>query len=151
MRDRFAPTVQLFEMALYHGAPGQLRAGEFLGAGSIHRLDPIQRQRRARMIDAYRSQAATLQPFVDLDHECYRPAPAYDFSRPPHDGPLLYERWGMGPSGHAWRALVSRVDAALARDPALQQSRRCTPPLLGAAGSSDRMSSARERGVHRVP
>lgn len=97
------------EMALYHGAPGALVAGEFLdGRPSTRRaLDPVELRRRRAMLACFASQRATLAPFLALAHERYRPAPAYDFSRPPHDGPLLYERLGFPISGAAWRALAA--------------------------------------------
>lgn len=109
MVARTRPHVCVLEMALYHGADRTLRAGELLGtpAGTRYVLDSVQRERRLRMLDAYISQRATLAPFVPLGHECLRVAPAYDFARPPHDGLLQYERWGMA-SGLEWRAYAKR-------------------------------------------
>jgi N-acetylglucosamine malate deacetylase 2 len=36
-------------------------------------------------------------------NERFRDAPAYDFTRPPHEGPLMYERWNFDLSGAGWR------------------------------------------------
>lgn len=115
LRDWHLPDVPVFEMAIYHGGTGALRAGEFLGEdpGRCYRLDPVQRLRRTRMLAMYRSQATTLEPFRGLDHECYRPAPDHEFARPPHAGPLLYERWGMA-SGEHWRAIIADIDGTTA-------------------------------------
>lgn len=100
----------VYEMALYHGAPGTLVVGELIdNAASLrHALPPAQLRRRRAMLACFASQRATLAPFVSLAHERYRRAPAYDFSRPPHDGPLLYERMGFPISGAGWRALATR-------------------------------------------
>lgn len=110
-RARGAIRAPVFEMALYHGAAGALRAGAFLDAtpGRTHVLDDAARARRRAMLRAYHSQRATLAAFAALDHERYRPAPAYDFTRPPHAGPLLYEQWGMPTTGPAWRARAARI------------------------------------------
>ena len=35
--------------------------------------------------------------------ERFRPAPAYDFTSPPHDGKLHYETFDSGMTGHEWR------------------------------------------------
>jgi LmbE family N-acetylglucosaminyl deacetylase len=101
--------LRVHEMALYHGAPGVLVAGEFVAdrASVRHALDPAQLHRRRAMLACFASQRATLMPFLELAHERYRLAPAYDFSRPPHDGPLLYERLGFPTSGAEWRALAA--------------------------------------------
>lgn len=99
------------EMALYHGALGRFVAGEFADgrAAVCHVLDPEERARRRAMLACFASQEATLAPFLDLARERYRAAPAYDFSRPPHDGPLLYERLGFPITGAEWRALAARA------------------------------------------
>jgi N-acetylglucosamine malate deacetylase 2 len=101
---RAAPAAARFEMALYHGAGGGLRAGELIGtAGQRRVLSSEERARKTAMLRQYRSQHETLAPFADLAHECYRRAPEYDFGLPPHGGPLLYEIWGMA-AGSEWRA-----------------------------------------------
>lgn len=111
---RRAPPV--YEMALYHAGGGTLRAGELLGGGSIVRraLSAMQLARRRAMIACFESQRDTLAPFVPLEHECYRLAPAYDFTRAPHAGPLHYERLGLPLSGATWRAEAARALDALA-------------------------------------
>ena len=104
----------VFEMALYHGAAGGFHVGEFVpvagGRTAIARpLAAAERTRRREMLACFTTQQATLAPFVDVGHERYRPAPAYEFTRPPHAGPLLYERSGFGIDGDAWRHLASRA------------------------------------------
>jgi LmbE family N-acetylglucosaminyl deacetylase len=104
-------TVDVYEMALYHGASGALVAGEFIGnAGSVRQeLDPAQLGRRRALLACFVSQRATLAPFFALEHERYRRAPAYDYARPPHPGPLLYELMGFSMTGARWRALAARI------------------------------------------
>jgi LmbE family N-acetylglucosaminyl deacetylase len=102
---------RVHEMALYHGAPGTLVAGAFVGdrASPRRALDPAQLRRRREMLACFASQRVTLAPFRSLAHERYRQAPARDFSRPPHDGPLWYERLGFPITGDEWRALAARA------------------------------------------
>jgi LmbE family N-acetylglucosaminyl deacetylase len=97
----------IVEMALYHGAPGYLVMGQFLpcrGAAELElTLTDDERWRKQAMLDCFGSQALTLMPFRALEVERYRMAPEYDFSRPPHEGPLLYEQRNMGMTGAEWR------------------------------------------------
>jgi LmbE family N-acetylglucosaminyl deacetylase len=110
VRHGASPYVPLLEMALYHGESGTLRIGEFIAGdtGLQCMLDREQLVRRRAMLAAYRSQQAVLDAFRDVTRESYRPAPRYDFTRPPHGGPLLYEQRGMA-SGASWRRLVARA------------------------------------------
>ena len=67
------------------------------------------------MIAAHASQRETLASFA-LDAERFRPAPAYDFARRPHAGPLLYERHGWNLTWDGWtdRVAAARADLGLA-------------------------------------
>lgn len=105
------PAPLVVEMALYHGASGELRAGEHIpGAPALAiALAPAERTRRAAMLDCFASQRATIAPFRAIDREVFRCAPTYDFARPPHRGPLLYERWGFPVTGTEWRELALRA------------------------------------------
>ena len=49
-----------------------------------------------------------LAPFP-LDKEQFRQAPAYDFSRAPHDGELSYENYGWDIDGKRWREIAGRA------------------------------------------
>ena len=46
---------------------------------------------------------------LDFDAERFRPAPNYDFTRPPHAGQLFYEKFNWGMTGEQWRALAGRA------------------------------------------
>jgi N-acetylglucosamine malate deacetylase 2 len=115
----------ILEMTSYHSAGGSRVAGHFLGsppllggqiqAGVQVTLSPEERIRKARMLGCYVSQWHVLSDFP-LEPEQLRPAPLYDFTRPPHQGSLWYEslRWPL--SGSRWRELAGQ---------ALARSREC--------------------------
>jgi len=100
-----------YEMALYHAGSGRFVAGELLDdrGSTCVALDAEQRARRRAMLECFESQRTTLAPFMELAHERYRAAPRYDFSRPPHDGPLCYERFGFWITGARWREIAARA------------------------------------------
>src|SRR5262249_40590904 len=85
---------QIVEYALYHAWQGRMRAGEFLphdDAPVAHRaLDPSARVLKCRMLACFTTQQRTLAQFP-TEVERFRPAPAYDFTSPPHTGRLYYE------------------------------------------------------------
>lgn len=143
------PVPPCFEMALYHGAAGRMVTGDFvppdLGAHPevTRELCADQLDTKRSMLRCFISQADVLRPFFSLRHERYRPAPRYDFSRPPHAGPLLYERTqlGAGPTGALWRELAGSAARQLALPAARpaggarergEQTRR-PPPRAGAS------------------
>jgi len=105
---------ELWEMTSYHlGPDGGLASARFLGPAGpeeVRHLSAPERAGKRRMLEAHASQAAVLAQFM-VDLERFRPAPRYDFHRPPHAGALLYEREGWG-RGETWRA---RAREALAR------------------------------------
>ena len=70
-------------------------------------LTRAEQRRKERMFSAFSSQAHVLREF-SLQEESFRDAPSYDFRLPPHDGMLLYERWGWSVAGEAWRDYVAR-------------------------------------------
>ena len=117
-RAAHAAGVAVVEMLSYHAAPnGGMEADRFLpGPDPVpHVLTPAERARKAAMFRAFATQAHVLAPFP-LGHEAFRPAPAYDFSAPPHPGLLHYERFDWGMTGARWRTLAARAeeDAACA-------------------------------------
>jgi len=81
--------------------------GARMPVATVH-LDGDERVLKRRMLDAHASQAGTLASFRD-DIERYRPAPVYDFLRPPHAGRLNYERFDWGMTGRRWRGLATRA------------------------------------------
>ena len=104
------PAPALLEMPFYHAAPEGWAIGRFLPGPEplVVQLNAAERARKRDMMDAFISQAATLARFPD-DVERFRPAPSYDFTQPPHEGQLLYERHGWGMEGPRWRALAAEA------------------------------------------
>ncbi len=110
----------LLEMTSYHNGPGGLTPGVFLPAGegaeaggeAAVRLTPGERRFKRRLLDCFATQRSVLALFP-LEQERFRPAPRYDFTRPPHQGPLFYELnpWGM--SGDRFRRLAGEALAEL--------------------------------------
>lgn len=108
----------LLEMTSYHARNGELVTGEFLpnqinsahdDCGSVTiNLTSEERDKKIRMLACYRSQADVLSGLA-LEPERIRVAPDYDFTQPPHEGALWYERLGWPTSGVRWRELASQT------------------------------------------
>lgn len=99
--------IEILEMPLYHAEPETERmvVQEFLtGPPEISlTLTDEERDLKRRMIEAFVTQEETLRPFLPPRDERFRPAPPYDFTRPPHEGRLQYEIWGFPINGKQWR------------------------------------------------
>lgn len=101
------------ELAGYHeSAGGGLTTNRFPESPACAairiRLTPEERRTKRRMLGCFRSQRATLAPFL-CHEEWLRVAPAYDFSRPPNDGRIWYEYFGWGLRQEDWRARMAAV------------------------------------------
>ena len=68
-------------------------------------LSPDEQARKTALLGCFRSQRETLAQFSTAT-ECFRPAPAYDFTQPPHPGTLFYEQFEWGMTGSRFRELV---------------------------------------------
>lgn len=105
-----APVVM--EMTSYHLRDGVRRVGEFLPFGELEErtieLDETAQALKRRVYDCFASQTSCLSSFRH-DRERFRAAPRYSFTRPPHAGPLLYERGSKGLKGRQWRANAARA------------------------------------------
>jgi N-acetylglucosamine malate deacetylase 2 len=129
LRGEGAAPPAILEMTSYHrrpsgapraGCPDDMETGEFLPARASRPageeillfLSREERRRKRALLDCYRSQEEVLRAFP-LDAERFRPAPRYDFSRPPHEGELFYERRAWGMTGARWRSLASAALGAL--------------------------------------
>jgi N-acetylglucosamine malate deacetylase 2 len=101
------PGIEILEMPLYHAEPGTetMVVQEFLpGPPEIClTLTDGERDLKRRMIEAFATQSETLQAFLPPREERFRPAPRYDFTRPPHEGRLQYEIWGFPIDEKRWR------------------------------------------------
>jgi LmbE family N-acetylglucosaminyl deacetylase len=118
-RQGFTPP-PIVEMALYHGGPGHVVVGQFLpgpdaeAEGTLEiALSEDEKWHKQAMLDCFGSQAMTLMSFRPVGVERFRLAPEYDFSQPPHPGPLLYEQRDYPITGAAWRAQAVQALRAL--------------------------------------
>jgi len=101
------------EFASYHNGPTGLVSGKFLceGPEEVLTLSPAERELKAAMFSCFRSQKRVLDWFT-IAQEKFRIAPKYDFTKPPHEGELLYERFGFA-TGEDWRRRAAEALAAL--------------------------------------
>lgn len=96
------------ELTTYNGHTGQKVLQQFVpheradrarrGLMLVHEDQVLKR----RMLDCFESQVHLVRHF-DTSCETFRPAPRYIFTRPPHEGPLNYERYGNPLLGEEWR------------------------------------------------
>lgn len=102
-------TIPILEMTSYHENGGKMQTAEFLPEPqcpvSTFRLNDSQRRLKQQLFGCFQTQSATLAGF-GVEVERFRPAPAYDFLRPPHGGRLFYESFDWGMTGEHWRALA---------------------------------------------
>ena len=102
------------ELTSYHARDGQKVVNEFLPHAGADRgkrlveLDDAERELKQRMFECFESQGPVLDDF-GTGYEQFRPAPRYNFTRPPHEGQLNYERYGNPERGLAWRAQALRA------------------------------------------
>lgn len=108
-RERITPPL-IVEFTSYHNSAAGLTVGDFVGSEKSRvltvRLSEAQRRIKRRMFETYRSQSKVLQAFP-VGVERFRPAPSYDFTKPPHPGKLYYENFEWGITGTEWRSLAA--------------------------------------------
>jgi LmbE family N-acetylglucosaminyl deacetylase len=101
---------EILEMSSYHLRNGNCVTGEFLPDTGEEVLTlwplPEERERKQRMAATHHSQRFVLEGFR-MEPELLRPAPAYDFTQPPHVGKLWYECLDWPMSGERWRQLAT--------------------------------------------
>jgi LmbE family N-acetylglucosaminyl deacetylase len=119
------------EYPLYHAGPdGAMLTGEFLRGLDIPvevlSLSEAEQNRKRQMLASFTTQQHILSHFETAE-ECFRDAPSYDFTRPPHEGILLYEHWRLGVSGCDWRDQAAQ---------ALQECRQAQGRPLCSPGNS---------------
>ncbi|MBR0665532.1 PIG-L family deacetylase [Roseomonas hellenica] len=111
-----APRPTLLEMAGYYAGPQGMETGCFLpmaGCAPVRLpVSPAARESKLRMIACFATQARVLAGFP-VDVEALRPAPRYDFTRPPHPGRLHYENHPWGMTGGIFRRMAAEALQAL--------------------------------------
>lgn len=104
---RAAP--EIIEMTSYHARNGQCVTGKFLNSDRdreiVFEFSEKDRERKRKMMDEYKSQLLVLENFPIVS-ECFRLAPDYDFSQPPHPEKLWYECMNWSMTGIRWRELA---------------------------------------------
>ncbi|HEY8468031.1 MAG TPA: PIG-L family deacetylase [Longimicrobiales bacterium] len=115
-----APCPALLELSSYHAGPRGIATSCFLPyAGHRPRvlsLDPAALLLKRRMLACHASQWRTLRWFT-VAVECFRVAPPYDFTAPPHEGRLWYERYPLGMTAARWVRLARSALEDLQLDP----------------------------------
>jgi LmbE family N-acetylglucosaminyl deacetylase len=87
-------TLPVWEMPLYHRAHGAPEMQHFISGDADVVLTPTEAEygRKRRMAAAYASQGEVIRAFPGRN-EIFRRQPRYEYSQPPHAGPLNYEAW----------------------------------------------------------
>lgn len=126
LRREGVPAPLVLEFTSYNFKDGERTIGEFIpffGVNAKQAELPTELQALKReMYDCFVTQKECLSAFP-VEREKFRPAPRYSFTQPPHQGPLLYERFSNLVSGEQWRDQARR---ALER---LRAKRRATRTL----------------------
>lgn len=103
----------VWEFTSYHSRAGSLHSGEFLASSAravAHELSAGEREMKRRMLACFATQTETLAQFR-VEQERFRRAPQYDWTKPPHQGTLLYEQFSWGITGEHFRELSKGVHA----------------------------------------
>jgi len=91
---------------------GEIITGEFLphdlSEVTMVVLSEGERALKTRMMECLVTQKEMLALFP-IGVERFRPAPGYDFTRPPHPGLLYYEHFSWGTTGHGFRSLAAQT------------------------------------------
>jgi hypothetical protein len=93
---------RVIEFAEYNFAGGQVRAGIFTASNGHERvlsLSDEEQRWKTGLLQHYRSERANLA-HCRVGQESLRPLATYDYTQPPHDGPLFYERFQWVPFRH---------------------------------------------------
>ena len=102
----------ILELTSYHQRNGKRVRSSFLPRKGVPEasleLNPDSQLLKARMFEAFVSQRDCLREFP-LTSERFRVAPRYDFTLPPHEGTLDYERFCATICGEEWRVRASRA------------------------------------------
>jgi LmbE family N-acetylglucosaminyl deacetylase len=110
MRLRKGPC-QITEFAGYHAGANGIECECFLENGvdvQIRSLTDRESRRKRELLNCFASRARVLVQFP-LRNEPLRPAPNYDFCRPPHQGALYYERFEWGVQAAQWLDVSRRA------------------------------------------
>lgn len=105
----------LLEFTSYHADGKKMAASRFLPGGVPDltvRLTEDERNFKREMFECYATQKGALRQFP-IEAERFRPAPEYDFTKPPHEGRLFYQNFDWGIPGNGWCALAKKAGRTL--------------------------------------
>ena len=126
----------LLEQTSYFNSAGTMATYEFLPTSTAEPLTltlaPAERALKHRMLEQYVTQRRVLAPFP-VAVERFRAAPAYDFTRPPHDGIRWYEIFSWGMTGDRFAQLAREALGALG----LERPGHARAPRAGARPTAE--------------
>ena len=110
----------ILESPFYHAGPSGFETGTFLKHDGwtpeiAYELSEAEKERKRKLVACYATQRETLKGFGDST-EKFRIAPLYDFTRPPHEGKLLFENYPWGMSSERFCRLAEEAEAELEHD-----------------------------------
>ncbi len=101
----------IIEFASYHAQGDGVAMLDFLPGRTEVRtvfLSEGEQNLKRQMVAAHATQRQTIGG-MPVEYERFRLAPGYDFTKPPHDGVLHYERYDWGMTGERFRALAAEA------------------------------------------
>ncbi|HEX5236243.1 MAG TPA: PIG-L family deacetylase [Silvibacterium sp.] len=110
-------TMPIIESTFYHRGPQGVVTGEFLAASeptpeTAYRLSSQEQQRKRSLIQCFVTQQETLGG-IPLHDEKFRIAPTYNFRKPPHAAPVLYDTQPWGMTSQRFCQLAAEAENAL--------------------------------------
>lgn len=102
LASTFRERLAVWEFSEYNYAGGRARSQEFPatnGSEQAITLTLDERERKQKLLRLYQSEQKNLG-LIRTAQEVFRPLAAYDYSRPPHEGKLFYERFQWVPFRH---------------------------------------------------
>ena len=107
----------IIESPFYNAGPQGFGSGKFIPTEPrtpevLYELSFQEKKRKHALIDCFPTQRETLNGFNDST-ERYRIAPRYDFTRPPHEGEVLYDRYPWGMQSNRFCELAKQAEGDL--------------------------------------
>lgn len=100
--QKFKPSLKVLEFAEYNFHGKTAHSNHFPhpnGTEIIIKLDPNAQAAKLRALQLYASEKSNLN-YIGTEQEAFRPLADYDYSKPPHEGTLWYERFQWVPFRH---------------------------------------------------
>lgn len=132
MEGKGAP--RAVEFTSYHGAGKKMVTSAFLQPGQAEvsvSLTEKERALKQEMFSCFETQKGALRLFP-VAVERFRRAPAYDFTKPAHEGRLFYQHFDWGLPGRMWPGKAARAmrELGLGEARAKRSLREATPAAI---------------------